>query len=255
VSADPLLSVEDLSIAFGGIRAVDGVSFSVQPNRITSLIGGNGAGKTTAFNLISGYLKPDKGTVTFRGQRVDGMRPHQIARLGMVRGFQELRLFSRLTSRDNVLAAIRDQRGEHILPALFGGRSLREEQRRNGEKADAILASLSIDAQADRLAENLSYGQQKLLSLGRLLANGGDLLLLDEPTSGINPRLVAEFCDRIRRLVDAGKTIFLIEHNVEVVMALSDWVIVMHQGQLIAEGPPEAVRRDHAVMHAYLGID
>jgi ABC-type branched-subunit amino acid transport system ATPase component len=251
----PLLEVENLSIAFGGLRSVDGISFSVMPHKVTSLIGGNGAGKTTAFNLISGNLRPDSGEVRFKDQRINGMKASQISRLGIARSFQELRLFNRLTASDNILTAIPGQRGERLLPALFGGRRVRDEITANNNIAASILGDLSIAHQTDALAENLSYGQQKLLSLGRLLANQGELLLLDEPTSGINPHLVDEFCDRIRGVVDKGKTIFLIEHNVEVVMALSDWIIVMHQGQIIAQGTPQSVRENTQVMHAYLGID
>jgi branched-chain amino acid transport system ATP-binding protein len=178
-----------------------------------------------------------------------------VARLGIARAFQDLRLFPRLTAVDNVVTAIPNQRGEGIFAALLGGRRLRDEVKANDKRGRDLLQDLALSGRADALAENLSYGQQKLLSLGRLLANEGELLLLDEPTSGINPQLVSEFCDRIRDLVRRGKTILLIEHNVEVVMALSDWIVVMHQGQVIAEGPPDEVRRNTAVMHTYLGID
>jgi len=253
--SDALLKVEGLSISFGGIHAVDNVSFSVRPKGITSLIGGNGAGKTTVFNLISGHLRGDSGSITFRGTSIEKMRPSQVARLGVARAFQDLRLFPRLTAIDNVLTAIPNQRGENIFTALFGGRRLREEVAANENRGRTLLNDLAIAERADALAENLSYGQQKLLSLGRLLANEGELLLLDEPTSGISPQLVSEFCERIRDLVRLGKTILLIEHNVEVVMALSDWIIVMHQGQVIAEGPPDVIRNNTAVMHTYLGID
>jgi branched-chain amino acid transport system ATP-binding protein len=252
---EPLLRVEGLSISFGGIHAVDNVSFSVRPKAITSLIGGNGAGKTTVFNLISGHLRGDSGTITYRGTPIQGIRSNRVARLGIARAFQDLRLFPRLTAVDNVVTAIPNQRGEGIFAALLGGRRLRDEVKANDKRGRDLLQDLAISGRADALAENLSYGQQKLLSLGRLLANEGELLLLDEPTSGINPQLVSEFCDRIRDLVRRGKTILLIEHNVEVVMALSDWIVVMHQGQVIAEGPPDEVRRNTAVMHTYLGID
>lgn len=251
----PVLEVKSLSIAFGGLRAVDDISFKVEPHRVTSLIGSNGAGKTTAFNLIAGNLKPDKGEVLYKGKRISGLRPGQVSRLGIARSFQELRLFNRLTAEENLLAAIPGQYGEKLLPALFGVRRVREEAKRNSKIVAEILDELAIAHQKDVLAENLSYGQQKLVSLGRLLANGGELLMLDEPTSGINPHLVSEFCDRIRSLVERQKTVFLIEHNVDVVMSVSDWVIVMHQGKIIAEGTPQEVQQDKAVMHTYLGID
>jgi ABC-type branched-subunit amino acid transport system ATPase component len=250
----PILELERLSKQFGGLKAVDELSFGVMPGTVTSLIGGNGAGKTTVFNLITGNLAPDAGSVRFRGQRIDGLPPHRVARLGISRGFQELRLFNRLTALDNVLAAVPNQRGESMLRALLGGRGLREENARYAALAGEVLDGLSIRPQEGALAERLSYGQQKLLALGRLLAARGEFLLLDEPTAGLSPAMVEDFCQRLRQLVAEGRTILLIEHNVEVVMRLSDWVVVMHQGRKIAEGTPEEVRQNVAVMHTYLGI-
>jgi ABC-type branched-subunit amino acid transport system ATPase component len=249
-----LLRLEALSKSFGGLRAVSDLSFEVKAGTITSLIGGNGAGKTSAFNLITGNLAPDAGEIYFRGQRVDGLPPHKVARAGIARGFQELRLFNRLSARDNIEAAIPGQRGESLWRSLIGGRSLRDEAKDADASSTRLLRDLSIEAHADSLAERLSYGQQKLLSLGRLLAAQGELLLLDEPTSGLSPSMVEDFCARMRRLADSGKTILLIEHNVEIVMWLSDWIIVMHQGAKIAEGTPDQVRNNVVVMHTYLGI-
>jgi ABC-type branched-subunit amino acid transport system ATPase component len=255
MSASAILEVNALSIAFGGIKAVDDISFKVEPNKVTSLIGSNGAGKTTAFNLIAGNLKPDRGTVLYKGRRIDGLRPRDVSRLGIARSFQELRLFNRLSAKENILSAIPDQVGERLLAALFARGRVRKEAEHNERIVAEILDELAIAHQAETLAENLSYGQQKLVSLGRLLANRGEFLMLDEPTSGINPHLVSEFCERIRALVQRNKTIFLIEHNVDVVMAVSDHVIVMHQGKVIAQGTPVQVQQDKAVMHTYLGID
>lgn len=249
-----LLELEDLSKSFGGLAAVANLSFGVRAGTITSLIGGNGAGKTTVFNLITGYLAPDAGRILFRGSRIDGLAPHKIARTGISRAFQEGRLFSRLSALDNMLTAIPKQRGESILRALLGGPALKAEAASNEARARSVLQDLTLAEHAGALAERLSYGQQKLLGLGRLLAAEGEFLLLDEPTAGLSPALVAEFSERIRLLVTTGKTILLIEHNVEVVMRLSDWVIVLHQGAKIAEGPPEEIRRDQSVMHTYLGI-
>ncbi len=249
-----VLELDGLSKRFGGLTAVQDLSFSVQPGKITSLIGGNGAGKTTVFNLITGYLAPDAGRIVFKGQRIDGMAPHRIARTGISRGFQELRLFNRLTALDNVLAAIPQQKGEGIVRAIFGGRTLRSEAKASEARGRAVLGELTIADHAPALAERLSYGQQKLLALGRLIAAQGEFLLLDEPTSGLSPAMVEDFCERMRALVASGRTILLIEHNVEIVMRLSDWVIVLHQGRKIAEGRPEEVRRDAQVMHTYLGI-
>ena len=249
-----VLRLEALSKSFGGLHAVNQLSFEVQSGTITSLIGGNGAGKTTAFNLITGNLTPDAGHIYFRDARIDGLPAHKVARAGIARGFQELRLFNRLTARDNIEAAIPSQRGESIVRAMVGGKALREERNAAMAYSTALLRDLTIETQANSLAERLSYGQQKLLSLGRLLAGEGELLLLDEPTSGLSPGRVEDFCTRMRALTQAGKTILLIEHNVEIVMRLSDWVVVMHQGGKIAEGTPEEVRNNVTVMHTYLGI-
>jgi len=251
---DTLLRLEALSKSFGGLQAVSNLSFDVRGGTITSLIGGNGAGKTTAFNLITGNLAPDAGHIYFRGARVDGLPPHRLARAGIARGFQELRLFNRLSARDNIEAAIPDQRGENILRALRGGAALRQEMNATAARSAKLLRELTIESQSDTLAERLSYGQQKLLSLGRLLAAQGELLLLDEPTAGLSPGMVEDFCARVRRLAQGGRTILLIEHNVEIVMRLSDWIIVMHQGAKIAEGKPDEVRSNVTVMHTYLGI-
>jgi ABC-type branched-subunit amino acid transport system ATPase component len=254
MTADTLLRLEALSKSFGGLQAVSDLSFGVKAGTITSLIGGNGAGKTTAFNLITGNLAPDAGQIYFHDARVDGLPPHAVARAGIARGFQELRLFNRLSARDNIEVAVPGQRGESIWRSLAGGRALRDERDATRARADTLLGELTIAANADNLAERLSYGQQKLLSLGRLLAARCELLLLDEPTAGLSPGMVEDFCARVRTLTKAGKTILLIEHNVEIVMRLSDWVIVMHQGAKIAEGPPDEVRRNVTVMHTYLGI-
>jgi ABC-type branched-subunit amino acid transport system ATPase component len=251
---DKLLTLEALSKSFGGLQAVNDLSFDVKAGTITSLIGGNGAGKTTAFNLITGNLTPDTGQIYFRGARVDGLPPHKVARAGIARGFQELRLFNRLSALDNIEAAVPNQQGEGILRALTGGRRLKEERNATRARSDTLLRDLTIESQSNTLAERLSYGQQKLLSLGRLLAAQGELLLLDEPTSGLSPAMVDDFCARMRRLTESGKTILLIEHNVEIVMRLSDWIIVMHQGTKIAEGKPDDVRNNVTVMHTYLGI-
>jgi ABC-type branched-subunit amino acid transport system ATPase component len=253
-AANTLLRLDSLSKSFGGLQAVSNLSFEVKAGTITSLIGGNGAGKTTAFNLITGNLAPDSGHIYLLESRIDGLPPHRVARAGIARGFQELRLFNRLSARDNIEAAVPDQRGESIIGSMFGGRSLRRESKAVRARSDALLRELTLEAHADSLAERLSYGQQKLLSLGRLLAGKGELLLLDEPTAGLSPGMVEDFCARMQRLTKAGKTILLIEHNVEIVMRLSDWVIVMHQGGKIAEGPPDEVRNNVVVMHTYLGI-
>jgi ABC-type branched-subunit amino acid transport system ATPase component len=253
MTGNTVLKLEELSKSFDGLRAVNNLSFEVKAGTITSLIGGNGAGKTTVFNLITGNLTPDAGHIYYRDRRVDGLPPYKIARAGIARGFQELRLFNRLSARDNIEAAIR-QRGEGLIRSLLGGRALRVETKRTTARSTALLRDLTMAADANSLAERLSYGRQKLLSLGRLLAGDGELLLLDEPTSGLNPNVIEEFCIRMRALTQESKTILLIEHNVDIVMRLSDWIVVMHQGAKIAEGKPDEIRNNVTVMHTYLGI-
>jgi ABC-type branched-subunit amino acid transport system ATPase component len=254
MTGQTVLKLDALSKSFDGLRAVNNLSFEVKAGTITSLIGGNGAGKTTVFNLITGNLTPDAGQIYFRGMRVDGLPPHKVARAGIARGFQELRLFNRLSARDNIAAAIPGQRGESLIRSLLGGPALRAESKMTTARSTELLRDLTIAADAQSLAERLSYGQQKLLSLGRLLANEGELLLLDEPTSGLNPNMVEEFCIRMRALAQGSNTILLIEHNVDIVMRLSDWVVVMHEGAKIAEGKPDEIRNNITVMHTYLGI-
>src|SRR6516225_4627748 len=177
MTGETVLRLDALAKSFGGLRAVSDLSFEVKAGTITSLIGGNGAGKTTAFNLITGNLAPDAGRIFFRGARVDGLPPHKVARAGIARGFQELRLFNRLSASDNIEAAIPDQHGESIIRALIGGRSLTDERITTQARSGALLRELTIETHSDSLAEQLSYGQQKLLSLGRLLAAEGELLL------------------------------------------------------------------------------
>lgn len=254
MTGDAVLKLDALSKSFDGLRAVNDLSFEANAGTITSLIGGNGAGKTTVFNLITGNLTPDTGRIYFRNRRIDGLPPHRVARAGIARGFQELRLFNRLSARDNIEAAIPGQRGESLIRSLLGGRALHAESTMISARSTALLHDLTMAADADSLAERLSYGQQKLLSLGRLLAGEGELLLLDEPTSGLSPGMVEEFCIRMHALTQYGKTILLIEHNVDIVMRLSDWIVVMHQGAKIAEGKPEEIRNNVTVMHTYLGI-
>ena len=196
-----------MSKSFGGLQAVSNLSFDVKAGTITSLIGGNGAGKTTAFNLITGNLAPDAGHIYFRGARVDGLPPHQVARAGIARGFQELRLFNRLSARDNIEAAIPDQRGESIVRALIGGAALRQEAR--GDRSSAPTRCSRADhreRRPTRWPSGSPTASRSCSSLGRLLAAEGELLLLDEPTSGLSPGMVEDFCARMRRLTrDAAR--------------------------------------------------
>lgn len=246
-----ILHISNLSKAFDGVKAVDGLSLAVEEQHIVSLIGPNGAGKTTLFNLICGFLSSDTGTVLLRGQALDGMAAHRIARLGIGRTFQDLRLIRRMSVLNNVMLGFQDQAGEGVLHALAGWKSRREEQT-NLAKAHSLLGFVGLADKENDLAEALSYGQQKLLTLACCLAMDAELLLLDEPVAGIEPETIRRILELLQGLRGRGKTVFLIEHNLEAVREVSDFVVVMDEGRTIAEGTPEAVMQDPAVLEAYL---
>jgi ABC-type branched-subunit amino acid transport system ATPase component len=246
-----ILEISKLSKVFDGVKAVNEVSLAVEAQRIVSLIGPNGAGKTTLFNLVCGFLPRDRGTIVFRGEGLDGMGPHRIARLGIGRTFQDLRLIRKVSVLDNVMLGFQHQAGEGVLHALAGWKTKREE-RRNLDKARGLLEFVGLAEKAGDLAEALSYGQQKLLTLACCLAMDAQLLLLDEPVAGIEPETSHRILELLQELRSQGKTIFLIEHNLEAVRAISDFVVVMDEGRKIAEGTPEAVMQDPVVLDAYL---
>jgi len=246
-----ILDISNLSRAFDGVKAVDELSFAVDEQQIVSLIGPNGAGKTTLFNLICGFLRADAGEVFLRGRRLDGVGPHRIARRGIGRTFQDLRLLRKVTVLENIMLAFQHQSGEGVFHALAGRKSRREEQRNLGKACD-LLKFVGLEDKAGDLAEALSYGQQKLLTLACCLAMDAQLLLLDEPVAGIEPETSHRILDLLQELRGRGKTVLLIEHNLEAVRAISDFVVVMDEGRKIAEGTPEAVMQDPVVLDAYL---
>jgi len=246
-----ILETSDLSKTFDGVRALDGVSLAVEERRIVSLIGPNGAGKTTLFNIVCGFLPANGGAVRFQGRGITGRAPHRIAGLGIGRTFQDLRLLRKVTVLDNVMLGFQHQAGEGVFHALAGWKSAREETA-NRQKARRLLEFVGLADKAHHLGEELSYGQQKLLTLACCLAMDAQLLLLDEPVAGIEPETADRILGLLRRLRDEGKTIFLIEHNLDAVKAVSDVVMVMDEGRMIAEGTPDAVMQDPAVLEAYL---
>jgi branched-chain amino acid transport system ATP-binding protein len=246
-----ILDISRLSKAFGKVKAVDELSLAIEERRIVSLIGPNGAGKTTLFNLICGFLPSDGGGIAFTGRTLSGMGPCRIARLGVGRTFQDLRLIRRASVLGNIMLGFQHQAGEGVLHALVGWKPKREEQA-NLSRAHSLLESVGLVEKAGDLAEVLSYGQQKLLTLACCLAMDAQLLLLDEPIAGIDLETSRRILDLLQELRNQGKTIFLIEHNLDAVRAVSDVVVVMDGGQKIAEGTPETVMRDPAVLDAYL---
>ncbi len=246
--------VQALTKDFDGLRALDHFSASVERGKVTSLIGPNGAGKTTIFNLISGLLRPTEGRVSYGGIDLTGMPPFRIVGLGVARTFQDLRLFYHLTVLENVLLGFQRQRGEGLVRAVFGQAGLRAEVQELRGKAIGILEQLGLAGKARELARDLSYGEQKLLAIARAMATEADLLLLDEPAAGLGREAVSRILALIRELVNGGRTVLLIDHHMEAVMEVSDWVIVLDAGRKIAEGPPETVQRNDEVIKVYLGL-
>jgi branched-chain amino acid transport system permease protein len=249
----PLLEASGLTKSFGGIRALSNLSLVLPQGTITGLIGPNGAGKTTAFNVITGFLPPDGGTVFYRGVEITGLAPYRVARLGIARSFQDLRLFQRMTVLDNVLVARPGQSGERIGRAVLRGRRSKREEMENLDTALAYLDFVQLLPMAGELAVNLSYAEQKLLALARLLATEAELLLLDEPTSGLAPTTVGDMLALIRKLTDRGKTVCVIEHNLDVIKGLSERVVFLDGGEAIATGTPETIMADPQLADLYFG--
>lgn len=248
-----MLLVRNLVKTFGGLRALDGCSFEVPAGGITGLIGPNGSGKSTLFNCVTGFYRPDAGTVSFGGQPLTGLAPWEVARRGIVRTFQLTRVFPRMTCLENLLFAPPDQPGEALLPALLRPPRVRRAEARLRVRAEALLARVELDRLADAQAGSLSYGQQKLLELARALMTDPQLLLLDEPAAGINPALLDRLASLVRALHREGKGFLIVEHDMRLVMTLCERVVVLDYGQTIAAGPPDEVARDPRVLDAYLG--
>jgi ABC-type branched-subunit amino acid transport system ATPase component len=250
---EPLLRLRGLSRSFGGLRAVDGVSFDVLRGSITGLIGPNGAGKSTLFDLVTGVTRPDAGSALLGGTELVGRSPDAIARAGLGRTFQTPRIFAGMSVWENLMAGGQRHPGEGVLGSLLPGPAARARERELAERAAELLRFLGLERLAAAPAEELSGGQRKLLTLGRALMTDPTLLLLDEPAAGVNQTLTRTLMARISDLRDGGVTVLVVEHDMDLVMRLCDHVVVMHQGRVLAQGAPAAVQRDERVIDAYLG--
>ena len=248
-----LLKATGLSKSFGGIKAVNDARIEVNRGSITGLIGPNGAGKTTLFNLLSNFIRPDRGSILFDNQPIHNLPPHEIATLGFIRTFQVARVLSRLSVLENMLLATPNQTGENFFKVWFQQGKLRAEEKANKERAMAILESVGLAAKAYDYAGALSGGQRKLLEMARTLMTNPKLILLDEPAAGVNPTLINQICQHIGDWNQQGITFLVIEHNMDVIMSLCDRVWVLAEGTNLAEGTPEEIQTNEAVLEAYLG--
>jgi neutral amino acid transport system ATP-binding protein len=249
---DPILVADNIVRQFGGLTAVDVSHVEIQRGAITALIGPNGAGKTTFFNLLTGFDQPSEGSWSFNGQDLSGVPAHKVARLGMVRTFQLTKALSKLKVIENMRLGATGQRGENVFRAMVRG-SWSGQEKEITERADELLRRFKLDTKREDFAGSLSGGQRKLLEMARALMVGPEMVMLDEPMAGVNPALTQSLLGHVKDLREDGMTVLFVEHDMDMVRDISDWVIVMAQGLVIAEGPPEAIMADTRVIDAYLG--
>ena len=250
---DTALSIEQISVHFGGLVAVSGMTFTVHEREVVALIGPNGAGKTTAFNVITGFLRPTRGEIRYRGRSLNGLRPHEVAEAGLVRTFQKTSVFAANTVFENILIGLHRRGRATAWQTLLGLPSVRAEEQRLRDEARAILDLVGIAQRAGELGGALPYGEQRLLEVAGALAARPSMLLLDEPVSGMNPSETSNFMRLLDKIRERDVTVLLVEHDMRMVMGVSDRVVVLNHGRIIAEGSPSEIQGDSEVIRAYLG--